>query len=144
MSVTVTPFIWESRSRFFRHVPQWLWPVWKRFGNDHWRRGRWKLGSRIMLYRKRHTRQRIRRTIHLCGGEPAVWIALGDDPLCDRHCSRHIPVDAVHKQSVRRHLDVDWSRLHVRRSPSACVLSRLRRSVLFPVLRTSCKQITSH
>jgi len=36
------------RTNFFWHVQQWPFPVRKWFSNDHWHRGGWKLGSRIV------------------------------------------------------------------------------------------------
>jgi len=55
---TICDIVWMSlqthisqsvRHHIFWHMPQWPCPARKRFSNDHWRQGWWKLGSRTVV-----------------------------------------------------------------------------------------------
>lgn len=48
---------------------------------------------------------------NLCWTKSALGVSLWSDPFHDRKSTSNMVIGAIHKQCIRRHLDVDWIRL---------------------------------
>ena len=87
----------------------------------------------MMVMMQKVDNTRLRR------GEPAVGVALGDDPFDDQNGAGDVLPERVRQQSVGVHLDVDGPSLPVRRlpDPRRRLARRLALDWVLPVLHAA-------